>query len=340
MPNTRISARDKECIIASYERYEDYQEVARTLGIKPGTAYAIVRRFRDTGVVARRRGGPHNIKVDEEMTQAVVQIVQEHVEYTLSQVNEELRLRLPNKPRICDNSIANMLNGQLITLKLTRDVPTQRNSHPVKEARQAHATWLLQNAVTERVYLDESGFHLWTKRSYGRSMRGQRAPRIVNARQSRHMSVIFAVSNQNGLLRHSFKEGGYRHEDFNAFLRDCSSAFQNRSVVFVFDNAPSHARVADVQLQPGHATMYQPAYSPFLNLCESAFSVWKSSFKRSMAEVRDQVLNQSHQQRIATLMQVAEQTIAAVTAEKVRNMDHHLIQILPRCLHFQDIDIA
>ena len=40
--------------------YEDYQEVARTFGVKPGTAYAIVRRYRITGEVARRRGGANN----------------------------------------------------------------------------------------------------------------------------------------------------------------------------------------------------------------------------------------------------------------------------------------
>lgn len=340
MPNARISTRDKERIIASYERYEDYQEVARTLGVKPGTAYAIVRRYRMTGEVERRRGGTNNSKVDDEMIEAVVQIVQDHVEYTLTQINDELGVRLPNKPKVCDNSIANMLNGRLITLKMTRDVPTQRNSQPVKEARQAHATWLLRNAVTERVYLDESGFHLWTKRSYGRSTRGQRAARIVNARQSRHMSVIFAVSNQNGLLKHSFKEGGYRHNDFNAFLEECSNAMQDRSVVFIFDNAPSHSRVADAQLRLGHTAMHQPAYSPFLNLCEPAFSVWKSSFKRSMAEVRHQILEEDQQRRIATMMQIAEQSISAVTTEKVRNMDHHLLQILPQCMDLQNIYVA
>ena len=116
---------------------------------------------------------------------------------------------------------------------------------------------------------------LWTKRSYGQSLR-EWAARIVNARQSRHMSVIFAVSNQNELFRHSFKEGGYKHEYFNALLQDCPAATQNRPAVFIFDNAPSHARAAHAQLQPQHITMFQPAYSPFFNLSVSAYSFGKA----------------------------------------------------------------
>ena len=56
MPRTSISARNKERIIASYERYEDYQQIARTLGVKPGIAYAIIRRYQGTGALHWRGG--------------------------------------------------------------------------------------------------------------------------------------------------------------------------------------------------------------------------------------------------------------------------------------------
>ena len=67
------------------------------LGVAHETAWSIVRRHQRHGVVGRRRGGARNTKVDEEMTAACVAIVEQHVEYTLAQINRELRLQLPKQ---------------------------------------------------------------------------------------------------------------------------------------------------------------------------------------------------------------------------------------------------
>lgn len=121
---------------------------------------------------------------------------------TLSQINDELWLLLPNEPRICDNSKANMMNERLITLQLIRDVPILQNLQPVKDKmRQAHITWLLRNATTSVSTLMKLDF-IWDPTEVdGRSIRGHRAEKIVNVLQSRHMSVIFAVYNQNDCLK-------------------------------------------------------------------------------------------------------------------------------------------
>ena len=157
MPRNRISTIDKERIIAAYERNDDYTETARHLNIAQGTAYAIIRRYQRFGVAARPRGGPHNKRLDDDMIDEIVAITEEQPEYTLSQINAELRLRLPQKPAVCDNTIAKALDGRLITLKQIRDSPAQRNSPETKKARKKMGTWLLRNADTEKVYIDESG---------------------------------------------------------------------------------------------------------------------------------------------------------------------------------------
>ena len=143
---------------------------------------------------------------------------EDHAEYTLNQLNEELRHRLPTKPRVSNNLIANALHARLVTLKLTRNLPEQRNSEEVKSARKEMAEWLLRNALTEKIYIDESGFRLWLKRNQGRSLRGEKAYRLVNARGSQNFSMVFAVSCETGLLHHSIKEGGFKGWDFKDFL--------------------------------------------------------------------------------------------------------------------------
>ena len=338
MTRRSISEEDKRRLIDAYEDGKSYEEVADVLGIKRGTAYHVIRRFKKTGVVARTRGGRNHQLVDEEMEGAAVSIVEQHAEFTLAQINHELRLRLPDKPHVCDNTVSNMLHGRFITMKLLRDVPAQRNCPRVKTARREMAEWLLANAQTEKVFIDESGFRLWLKRSYGRSVRGTRSFRQVDARGSPHMSIIFAVSSTHGLVRHDLREGGYRSQDFNAFLTSCSQQL-DRNVVFIFDNAPSHLRAHESQLRENHSLRNQPPHSPFFNICEGAFSVWKASLKRMMAEVRDQLLDQPHQQRLATMAQLAEQSTTAVTVEMAHNLYHRVLSVLPSCIREEDINI-
>ena len=60
-----------------------------------------------------------------------------------------------------------------------------------------------------------------------------------------------------------------------------------------------------------------PPYSPFLNIAENAFSMWKASFKRQMAEIREQVRNQGTKDRQATLVKLGQQNLVAITAQKM-----------------------
>ena len=143
------------------------------------------------------RGGARRVKVDNEIGEAAMKIVDEHSEFTLQQINNELRLWLPHKPSICLSSLRKALRCQLITLKTMENVPVDRNRDDVKMSRLMFAEWLLQNEQ-EIISIDESGFHLWLSRSRGRTRRGQRALRIVGA----HFSFILALSNQRGVIHH------------------------------------------------------------------------------------------------------------------------------------------
>ena len=96
----------------------------------------------------------------------IVTIVEKNSVFTLSQINNELRIRMPNKPRVCDNTISTVLSGQMITLKMSRDVPAQRNTPDTKRERHVMADWLLRTAAIEKIYIHESGFRLWSKRTY------------------------------------------------------------------------------------------------------------------------------------------------------------------------------
>ena len=141
-----IGREDKERLVQAHENGQDYYEVAQLLGMKRGTAWGIISRYmRDGEVVVRARGGAQNRKVDAAMRECVVHIVEEHPEFTLNQINQELRAALPDKPHVGVSSVKSMLDGQLITLKKIDQVPQERNRDDVKMACQFYAEWLLKN---------------------------------------------------------------------------------------------------------------------------------------------------------------------------------------------------
>ena len=60
------------------------------------------------------------------------------------------------------------MRGQLITTKKLEPTPAERNRVDMKLARKAHAEWLIAEDP-HLIYIDESGFNLWTSRTRGRS---------------------------------------------------------------------------------------------------------------------------------------------------------------------------
>lgn len=333
-----ISLVDKQRIVAAYNNPEaDYVEVAETLGILRGTAWSIVRRYLDDGeVVVRKRGGGRRQIGDQQMIDCLVETVGQHPTFTLSQLNHELQLQLPWKPHVSDSTIHRLLRGQLITMKKLETPPAERNRQDVKEARKAHAEWVV-GQDPHLVYIDESGFNLWLNRTRGRSARGHRAQRIVGARRSPNFTLILAVSPRLGRVHHSIHNGGTTAEVFGNFLRDLRQHL-HEPVTLLLDNAPCHRGAMDIFDGDVQVNLrYLPPYSPFLNVAENCFSVWKAGLRRQLEEVRDQLLQQPFAQQMATLTQLAEQNMEAITQAVCAASHQRTRQIFPACIEMQDI---
>ena len=104
------------------------------------------------------------------------EILNENYLLTLTQLNQELKQRLPRKPRICDRPVARTLEGMLFRVKLARPVPADRNCPDVIQKRLDYANWFMGHAV---VFIDECGYNIWTAITHGRARRGERAYRQV-----------------------------------------------------------------------------------------------------------------------------------------------------------------
>lgn len=190
---------------------------------------------------------------------------------------------------------------------------------------------------TDLTFIDEAGINLWMRRNRGRARRGERAFRIVGGRRSGNFTMVFAVSHTRGLVSHSLFEGGMTCERFKIFLESIPMPAGEGRITLIFDNATAHGKAAEANLPERISLRWQPPYSPFLNIVENCFSQWKAAMKRQLSEVRDQMLNERHEQRLSTMAQVAEQCVGVVTAEDAQAFFRHLQRYLPPCLTQEDI---
>ena len=87
------------------------------------------------------------MRVDHEMRDCLKEIVNENCLLTLTQINHELRRRLPVKPEIHYHTVSRTLYGMLFRVKLARPLPADRNRPDVLNKSVDYATWFMNSAV-------------------------------------------------------------------------------------------------------------------------------------------------------------------------------------------------
>ena len=141
-------------------------------------------------------------------------VVEDHLDFTIRNINRELRTRLPQSPAVSQTTISSILDGLLITTKKLEDTPAERNSDRTKQQRCAFATWLMNEVQeTEFIFIDEAGINIWTKRT-----RERRAVHVAQDRRGPNLTMTFAISNVGGLIYHELMEGGTTGQRFNEFI--------------------------------------------------------------------------------------------------------------------------
>ena len=353
----RISDVDRNRLIDAFEADDaDYLQVADTLGIKHSTARSIIGIYlRDGRRNKLPKGGPVNQKIDDDMRNALQRYLDENPLLTLRELNAKLRADLPNKPFVTTSTIARTLDGMLITLKLAEDVPEQRNSPRILDARVDFANWFLQVGVLgHTVFIDETGYNVWIRRSYGRAPCEVPARRVVHGQRGKQVNITFAISAEVGLVAHRISSEIVTRATFEEFLattvQECGVLFPaNERIYLIYDNARPHIRA---QLPPDAENFIikmLPPYSPFLNPTEMARSDFKAGVKRTLGlpEWQDRFGDEAARiqagmnlqvWRSNCLQEVAALNVGEVTPAKCIAWYNHSQTYLPRCLGRQIID--
>ena len=197
------------------------------------------------------------------------------------------------------------------------------------------------------VYVDESGFNLWTKRTNGRSLKGQPAVRVSCGSKGKNLSLILSISSEVGVVYSQFVSGSVNRDIFKNYLEHVSASLnqQDRCLV-ILDNASIHRNVT--LSNPLHEVHFLPPYSPFLNPIEESFSAWKYQVKLDLSSpdcvnrlndnVAAAVIGSNMQEyRRGILEEIGNSALSVITREKVNNWYQHSLSFFPRCQRKEDL---
>ena len=134
------------------------------------------------------------------MLQHAVEILEGNPKLTLKQLNHAIRDKLPSKPHFTDQALSKALEGRMITFKIARDCPAERNTYDIMESRRSYALWIMSPAIINMrtIFVDEFEINVHLRRSQRRSARGDRLYRKVGGQKGSNVTVCCAVAPDGG----------------------------------------------------------------------------------------------------------------------------------------------
>ena len=158
-----------------------------------------------------------------------------------------------------------------------------------KAKRVEYMNQFFQNRAEGRsiVWVDETNFNLYCKRSKGRSRIGTRASVVIPASKGANLHCIGAMKT-SAVVLFSTRRGSFKAEDCLQWFRELVAACHNQGIenpTFVIDNAPNHCRLENILGKFPHVKLLRLApYSYLLNPIELMWSAFKSHLKRRLSQ--------------------------------------------------------
>ena len=144
----RTSEEDRARIVESYENGEDFLALAHGLRIKRTTAYSIVNVYLKEGrCESLQQKGGRPKAIDDETLDFIVTLIEGNAAIGLRELQSTVREIWPRKPHFSVTSLSRALEGECISLKMSRDVPAERNSPATKDKRHHYAEWMMSEGM-------------------------------------------------------------------------------------------------------------------------------------------------------------------------------------------------
>ena len=139
------------------------------------------------------------------------------------------------------------------------------------------------------IFIDESGFNRGMTPEYARSPEGERAYSERPTSKGKNLSVIGAISLNQGVMTGLSFEGGMTGRVFLFFIEELLVPILWPGAIVILDNLPAHKvdGVLEAIEAAGANVLYLSPYSPDFNPIENLWSKVKAFVRRAEARTKE-----------------------------------------------------
>lgn len=337
-------------IMAEAENGGDWKTMARAIGVPYKTGHDWIRK----GIAERKkRGGKRRSTIDDGIKEVILSWVEENPQITLKTIAE--RLGVTHNINVTPQTVSKHLEGALFTVKKVHNLPEGVNNDANKELRGQYVERILEYIAQQKfiIFVDETNFNLFCRRSNGRARRGQRAIAKLPNSKGPNLHIIGGMSS-TGIEFWERRRGALRHNDFNDWVRRClqsciRSGHESNTIVVVLDNAPAHRHVEVItqeeEFQEVQICRLAP-YSFMLNPIEHIWSAFKANVKRCLSAQHgemmrgdpDGVLNQT-EYRMRFIENIADNSMRGIDGNMCLHAYNHVQRYFPAAMRRDNMNI-
>lgn len=271
---------DRTRIVACANKGDDWTALVKSLGIQYKTAFHWVQSGR---VKMLQKGGKKPKILTEAEIDIIISWVEEDNGFTLRQL--KTRIQEHFRKVLSLTTIGNYLEGRLFTVKQFHNEAITMNSVENKNKREQYVRALNEHIRDGKqiIWMDETNFNLFCRRTRGRARKGGRAIQQLPSARGPNVHLIGAIS-AAGVVSMDRRRGSFTSDSANAWVRILLQQWQDlgnqlADLVLVCDNAPCHSRLQNVVNETGASLLRLSPYSPMLNPIETIWSKIKSNVK-------------------------------------------------------------
>ena len=282
MPNpysTDLRAR----VVSAYNNHEgSVRDLATRFMVAPSTVSCWVVRFNSSGSVNPLPHPGKKTYWQEPQKQALLALVQQHPDDTLSLLADKLQLILHRS--FCHQTISAALKRVGWTRKKKDLHPTERDHPKILSERLTFSQGFEGINLADVVFFDEAGCHLAMTPTYAWAPKGKRASSSAPKNWGENITIAAGLS-LSGIVAPLQLKGSMDGPHFTAYLEQFLLPEMKPGQYLIVDNLSVHKSVKARELcqKAGVWLMYLPPYSPDLNPIEKAWSKIKTILRKAKA---------------------------------------------------------
>ena len=300
--NAKISNEKRQSLIRLVTNEGKFiNDAANILGINVNSARTIMKRFKNTGNIdKKRKGGKECSLLTNSLLIEIEQLISENPEFTLNQLKQKIIAQREEGFQISISTINRGLENLGITMKLSHRELDRVNEIEKIQQRKEYSLWFnnrFGGDFSSVVFVDETSFNLHLRRKFLWSLPGTRLNIRVPTAMGRSVSMILRLT-LSGMAHCKVISNTTVNGDIfsNYIVELCTHLKYNlnmQSACIILDNARVHRRIDIERITEefGFSYKFLSPYSYMLNPIENAFSKIKISVRGKLISNQSLVLS-------------------------------------------------